>query len=282
MMAINKKIKRKITGFFYVLFIGFFVGSICFPFFWQLVNSFKTQGDLFSIPPIIFPTRWTLENYIDVFTRQPFHLYIKNSFVISTLVTLICIVVGSMASYSLSRTNIKGKKLFMLGLLTITLLPPITIINPIYRLLKSMGLLNTYWGLTLANTTVLLPMTVWFLQGFFQKIPRSLEESAEIDGASVIQVFTKIIVPLVAPGIFTVSILTFIGAWNQYLFAQVLNPLKIRRTVTVGITLYQTDYTIPWGTMTAASIVITIPLIILVLVMQKRIVSGLMDGGIKK
>jgi len=187
-----------------------------------------------------------------------------------------------MASYSLSRTNIKGKKLFMLGLLTITLLPPITIINPIYRLLKAMGLLNTYWGLALANTTVLLPMTVWFLQGFFQKIPRSLEESAEIDGASVIQVFTKIIVPLVAPGIFTVSILTFIGAWNQYLFAQVLNPLKIRRTVTVGITLYQTDYTIPWGTMTAASIVITIPLIILVLLMQKRIVSGLMDGGIKE
>jgi multiple sugar transport system permease protein len=160
MMAINKKVKRKISGFFYVLFIGFFIGSICFPFFWQLVNSFKTQGDLFSIPPIIFPTKWTLENYIDVFTRQPFHLYIKNSFVISTLVTLICIVVGSMASYSLSRTNIKGKKLFMLSLLTITLLPPITIINPIYRLLKAMGLLNTYWGLTLANTTVLLPMTV--------------------------------------------------------------------------------------------------------------------------
>lgn len=282
MMVINKKIKRRMSEFLYGLFIVCFVGSICFPFFWQLVNSFKTQGDLFSIPPIVFPTKWSLENYIDVFMRQPFHLYIKNSFVISILVTLICIVVGSMASYSLSRTNIKGKKLFMLGLLTITLLPPITIINPIYRLLKVMGLLNTYWGLALANTTVLLPMTVWFLQGFFQKIPRSLEESAEIDGASVLQVFTKIIVPLVAPGIFTVSILTFIGAWNQYLFAQVLNPLKIRRTVTVGITLYQTDYTIPWGTMTAASIVITVPLIIMVLVMQKRIVSGLMDGGIKE
>jgi len=278
----KKTPKQILQSLFYIVFFVFFVGSICFPFFWQLVNSFKTQVDLFSIPPVFFPTKWTLDNYKDVFTRQPFHLYLKNSFVISFMVTVICITVGSLASYAISRTNIKGKKLFLLCLLTITLLPPITIINPIYRLLKTMGLLNTYWGLTLANTTVQLPMTVWFLQGFFQKIPRSLEESAEIDGASVFQVFYRIIMPLVAPGIFTVSILTFIGAWNQYLFAQVLNPLKIRRTVTVGITLYQTDYTVPWGTMTAASIVITVPLIIMVLIMQKRIVSGMLEGGIKE
>lgn len=266
----------------YTIFVIFFVGNIIFPFIWQLLNSFKTQGDLFSIPPVFFPTKWTLDNYREVFTMQPFLLYLKNSFVISIMVTIICILVGSMASYSISRTDIKGKKIFMIGLLTITLLPPITIINPIYRLLKTMGLLNTYLGLTLANTTMQLPMTVWFLQGFFQKIPKSLEESAELDGASVLQIFFKIILPLVLPGVFTVGILTFIGAWNQYLFAQVLNPLKIRRTVTVGLTLYQTDYTVPWGTMTAASVIITFPLIIMVLIMQRRIISGMLDGGIKE
>jgi multiple sugar transport system permease protein len=274
--------KSKVKEGLYLLFVIFFVGNIIFPFLWQLINSFKTQVDLFSIPPVFWPSEWTLDNYREVFTMQPFLLYLKNSFVISTMVTIICILIGSMASYSISRTNIKGKKLFMVGLLTITLLPPITIINPIYRLLKTMGLLNTYLGLTLANTTLQLPMTVWFLQGFFQKIPKSIEESAELDGASVIQVFFRIILPLVLPGVFTVGILTFIGAWNQYLFAQVLNPLKIRRTVTVGLTLYQTDYTVPWGTMTAASVIITFPLIIMVLIMQRRIISGMLDGGIKE
>lgn len=274
--------KSKVKEGLYLLFVIFFVGNIIFPFIWQLINSFKTQVDLFSIPPVFWPSEWTLDNYREVFTMQPFLLYLKNSFVISTMVTIICILIGSMASYSISRTNIKGKKLFMVGLLTITLLPPITIINPIYRLLKTMGLLNTYLGLTLANTTLQLPMTVWFLQGFFQKIPKSIEESAELDGASVIQVFFRIILPLVLPGVFTVGILTFIGAWNQYLFAQVLNPLKIRRTVTVGLTLYQTDYTVPWGTMTAASVIITFPLIIMVLIMQRRIISGMLDGGIKE
>lgn len=274
--------KSKVKEVLYLLFVIFFVGNIIFPFVWQLINSFKTQVDLFSIPPVFWPTEWTLDNYKEVFMRQPFLLYLKNSFVISTMVTIICILIGSMASYSISRTNIKGKKLFMIGLLTITLLPPITIINPIYRLLKNMGLLNSYLGLTLANTTLQLPMTVWFLQGFFQKIPKSIEESAELDGANVIQVFFRIILPLVLPGVFTVGILTFIGAWNQYLFAQVLNPLKIRRTVTVGLTLYQTDYTVPWGTMTAASVIITFPLIIMVLLMQRRIISGMLDGGIKE
>ncbi len=273
---------KRLKSAFYLTSIILFIGLISFPFLWQAISSFKTQVDLFSIPPTIWPSKWTLENYHDVFTRQPFHLYIKNSVIIATVSTLLCISVGSMASYSISRTRIKGKKLFLICLLSITLLPPISIVNPVYRLMRSLDLLNTYTGLILINATMQLPMTVWFLQGFFQNIPTSIEESAEIDGANVFQIFYKIILPIVAPGIFTVSILVFIGAWNQYLFAQVLNPLKIRRTITVGIMLYQTDYTIPWGTLTAASIVVTVPLIILVLTMQKRIVSGLLDGGTKE
>lgn len=273
---------KKIKNSLYMMILVFFLMLICFPFLWQAISSFKTQVDLFSIPPTIWPSKWTLENYVDVFTRQPFLLYIKNSFIIASLSTLLCITAGAMASYSLSRTQIKGKKLFLICLLSITLLPPISIVNPVYRLMQSLNLLNTYTGLILINATMQLPMTVWFLQGFFQNIPASLEESAEMDGANIMQIFYKIILPVVAPGIFTVSILVFIGAWNQYLFAQILNPLKVRRTITVGIMLYQTDYTIPWGTLTAASIVVTVPLIILVLAMQKRIVSGLLDGGTKE
>ena len=147
--------------------------------------------------------------------------------------------------------------------------------------MRSLNLLNTYLGLAIVNIIFALPLAVWFLSSFFDTIPEELEESALIDGATIFQAFYKIILPLVAPGIFTVSILVFIAAWNQYLFAQILNPLKVRRTITVGITLYQTDYTVPWGTISAASIIVTVPLIILVLILQKKIISGLLEGGVK-
>ncbi len=281
MKKLTKKIKDLFKNIGYMIFFVFFVSSIAFPFFWQFINSFKTQRDLFSVPPTFWPKVWTLDNYIDAFTRQPFLLYIKNSFVIAILSTIIAITIGSMASYSISRTRIKFKKVYLIVLLSITLLPPITIINPIYMLMRSLNLLNTYLGLAIVNIVFALPLAVWFLSSFFETIPAELEESALIDGATIFQAFYKIILPLVAPGIFTVSILVFIAAWNQYLFAQILNPLKIRRTITVGITLYQTDYTIPWGTICAASIIVTIPLIILVLLLQRKIISGLLAGGVK-
>lgn len=276
-----KTIKKALQKIGYLIFFVFFVSSIAFPFFWQLINSFKTQRDLFSVPPTFWPQVWTLENYIHAFTRQPFLLYIKNSFVIALLSTIIAITVGSLASYSISRTKIKFKKIYLIILLSITLLPPITIINPIYLLMRSLNLLNSYLGLAIVNIVFALPLAVWFLSSFFDTIPEELEESALIDGATIFQAFYKIILPLVAPGIFTVSILVFIAAWNQYLFAQILNPLKIRRTITVGITLYQTDYTVPWGTISAASIIVTVPLIVLVLILQRKIISGLLEGGVK-
>ena len=277
----TKLLKIYLKKIGYLIFFIFFVSSIAFPFFWQLINSFKTQRDLFSVPPTFWPQTWTLQNYIQAFTRQPFLLYIKNSFIIALMSTVIAIIVGSLASYSISRTKIKFKKIYLVILLSITLLPPITIVNPIYMLMRSLNLLNTYLGLAIVNIIFALPLAVWFLSSFFDTIPEELEESALIDGATIFQAFYKIILPLVAPGIFTVSILVFIAAWNQYLFAQILNPLKIRRTITVGITLYQTDYTVPWGTISAASIIVTVPLIILVLILQKKIISGLLEGGVK-
>jgi len=275
------KNNKYLVNFLYLIFFIFFVGTIAFPFIWQFLNSFKTQRDLFSVPPTFWPTEWTLENYIDAFTRQPFLSYIKNSFVIAILSTFLSITIGSLASYSISRTNIKFKKTYLLLLLSITLLPPITIVNPLYMLMRSLNLLNSYLGLAIVNTIFGLPLAVWFLSGFFDTIPKELEESALIDGATIFQAFYKIIVPLVIPGIFTVSILVFIAAWNQYLFAQILNPLRVRRTITVGITLYQTDYTIPWGTISAASIIVTVPLLILVLLLQRKIISGMLEGGVK-
>jgi multiple sugar transport system permease protein len=167
-------------------------------------------------------------------------------------------------------------------LVVISLLPPVTIINPVFTLLSKIGLLNSYVGLALVITVLEMPLAVWFLSAYFEHIPVSLEESAEIDGATTWQVLTKIIIPLVKPGLFTIGILVFINAWNQYLFAQILNQYESYRMVTVGLTLYQTSDTIPWGALSAASVMTVIPLILIVLVLQKRIIDGMFEGGSKE
>ncbi len=273
--------KKNISKIALYLFMSVFVGAIILPFIWLLLGSVKNMRDLFSVPLKILPTELHPENYSDVFNRQPFGMYILNSLVISVLATVMIIIIGSMVSYSVARVDIKGKKLVMVALLSISLLPPITLLNPIYMLLSRMHLLNSWLGLALAIMATELPMAVWFLVGFFQSIPFEMEEASVIDGASMGVMFTKIILPLAAPGIFTISIMTFINAWNNYLFAQVFNPLPRARTVTVALTLFQIDNYLPWNIVSAASVIVTFPLIIIIFLLQKRIISGMMDGGVK-
>ena len=274
-----KTIKSKL---FYGLFFIGFMGSMIFPFLYLVFSSYMTQKDIISIPAKFIPTTWILDNYVRAFTQQPLITYLFNSFTMSILVVILCMIMGSMAAYSISRTNIKGKKVFLIFLLIISLLPPVTIINPIYMLISKLGLLNSYLGLAIVITVLEMPLAVWFLTSYFEGIPISLEESAEIDGASTLQIFVKIIMPLVKPGLFTVGILVFVKAWNQYLFAQILNQHGTHRMVTVGLTLYQTSDTVPWGALSAASMVTIIPLILIVLFMQRRILGGMLEGGNKE
>ena len=210
----NKTKKNIENGAFYV-FVITFVSSILLPFIWLILGSFKNMKELFNVPVQILPSTWNLDNYVAVFQSQPFGKYIINSFVISLMSTLIVIVIASMTSYSIARVEIKGKKIMLAALLSISLLPPVTLLNPIYQLLSKLHLLNSYLGLSMALVATELPMAVWFLTSFFQTIPMEVEESAMIDGASVTTTFTKILIPLITPGIFTVSILTFINAWNN-------------------------------------------------------------------
>ena len=186
-----------------------------------------------------------------------------------------------MTAYSLARTKIKGKKLILILLLSVSLLPPVTLLNPLYYMLSNMKLLNSLIGLSLVLTVVELPTAVWFLTSFFQTVPIDMEESAMIDGAGILKTFTSIILPLIGPGIFTISIMTFINAWNNYIFPSVFNPLPKARTVTVALTLYSTETMVPWHLISAAAVVVTLPLVIVVLLLQKKIISGIMDGGVK-
>ena len=189
------------------LFTLVFVVSIIAPFVWLALAAFKNMRELYASPVQILPSEINLNNFIEAFTVQPLAQYILNSVVVSLLSTVLIIIIGCMASFSLARTPIRGKKLILLLLLTITLLPPITLLNPIYLMMNKLGLLNTQLGLALVLVAIELPSAVWYLMTFFQTIPGDMEESAMIDGASIPQTFVRILLPIVSPGIFTISII---------------------------------------------------------------------------
>ncbi|HJD46965.1 MAG TPA: carbohydrate ABC transporter permease [Candidatus Mediterraneibacter norfolkensis] len=277
----RKHLNRKVSKIGMIIFSVVFVLLIILPFVWLALAAFKNMRELYASPVQILPSSLSLDNFIEAFTVQPMAQYILNSVIVSLVSTVLIIVIGCMASFSLARTKIKGKRLILLLLLTITLLPPITLLNPIYLMMSKMGLLNTRIGLALVLVAIELPSAVWYLMTFFQTIPDTIEESAMIDGATIPQTFVKILLPVVRPGIFTISIMTFINTWNNYIFPLVLNPTKDARVVTVALTMYSGDTYTPWNLIAAAAIVASIPLIIMVLAIQKRIISGMMDGAVK-
>ena len=277
-MAKNTSAAKKIFIVLLVLYLFIMV----FPLIYLVSASFMTTEDLAAIPAKLFPSSLKLTNYITAFTRQPLVRYVLNSFITSFLSVFICLATGCMASYALVRTRIKGKTMFLLFVLAISLLPTITIINPIYRMYSSMKLLNTRIGLSIISAVLDLPMTIWFLTAAFKSIPVSFEESAEIEGAGLGTVLMKVYVPLLKGSIFSIGIIDFISAWNKYLLSQVLNPFEEARTVVVGLTLYQLEISIPFEIVSAASVITIIPLFVIVLLFQKNILGGLLDGGIKE
>ena len=282
MQAVHSKPKSTVVknmglGVFTVIFVMLIVA----PFLWLLLAAFKTGKELYSMPVQILPSGFNFQNFADAFKMQPLAGYIVNSLVVAILSTVLIIIIASLVSFALARTQIKGKRLVLLMLLSISLLPPVTILNPIYLMMSNLKMMNTTYGLALVLVAIELPTAAWYLMSFFQTIPDALEESAMIDGANVVTIFCRILMPLVAPGVFTVSIMTFIAVWNNYLFASVLNPSKKARTVTVALTMYAGETTTPWNTIAAAAIVSCVPLVIMVLICQKRIVSGMVDGAVK-
>lgn len=276
------EMRRKTGKVGYVLFVIVFLLVMILPMFYMISASFMQDADLNSIPPKLLPSVPTIKNYIAAFAQQPLLRYVFNSFVITIIAVIICITVGSMASYALTRTNIRFKTTFLVFVLAISLLPTITLINPIFKMYSKLGLLNTHIGLALIVSVLDLPMTIWFLTAVLKNVPISFEESAKLDGANIFQIFFYILLPLLKASIFSISILVFIGAWNRFLLSQVLNQYEQYRTVVVGLTLYQTTHTIPFGVVAAAGMVTILPLLAMVLVFQKNILGGIMEGGVKE
>ena len=252
-----------------------------FPFYWLINTSLKTGPDLSTSS--LFPPNPTLDNFESIFKDSNFTNALKNSAIVALVTTALALIVGSFCAYALARLRIRFKFAILAIVLTITTFPQITIAAPIFKLWRDIGLYNTIPGLVIPYLTFALPLAIYILTSFFREIPRDLEEAALVDGATNFQAFYKVVVPLAAPGLATAGILTFIAAWNEFLLAITLTSSPAARTVPAAIAFFtgSTQFEQPLGTISAASVTISIPLIVMVLLFQKRIVAGLTAGAVK-
>lgn len=252
-----------------------------FPFYWLINTSLKTGSDLSSAE--LVPPNPSLKNYESIFEDSNFTTALKNSVIIAGTTTILALLIGSFAGYALARLRFRFKFLILAIVLSITTFPPISIAAPVFKLWTDIGLYDTYPGLVLPYLTFALPLTIYILASFFKEIPRELEEAALVDGATHFQAFRKVVVPLAAPGLVTAGLLAFIESWNQFLFAITLTSSPDARPVPAALAFFtgSQQFEVPLGTITAATVVITVPLVIVVLIFQKRIVAGLTAGAVK-
>jgi ABC-type glycerol-3-phosphate transport system permease component len=259
---------------------GLFVGSILFPLYWAVVSSFTPESRLFAAPSLV-PRVLVLEHYRALFGGRDFWTPVRNSLVVAGTTTALSIALGALCAYALARLRFRGKTLMLAFVLAVSMFPQISIVSPLYLLLRELRLLNTYPGLVLPYLTFAMPLTIWLLVGFFRQLPPELEEAGLMDGAGRLRTLWAIILPLSWPGLATTAILTFLYSWNEFLFALSFTLGPERYTVPVAITLFRGQYQVPWGQILAATVVATAPVAALVLVAQRRIVSGLTSGAVK-
>jgi ABC-type glycerol-3-phosphate transport system permease component len=260
--------------------LGLLLVALAFPLYWLVVASFTREASLFAHPSL-WPADAVLDHYRALFRERDFWTPVRNSLVVAGGTTVLCVILGAFAAYALARLSFRGKVPVLAFILAVTMFPQITIVSPLYLFLRRLHLINTYPGLILPYVTFAMPLTVWLLTGFFRRLPRDLEEAALVDGATRWQAFVKVVLPLALPGLATTAILTFIYCWNEFLFALSFTVGPDRQTVPVAIALFRGQYQVPWGEILAAAVVATIPVALIVLLFQRRIVHGLTAGAVK-
>lgn len=254
-----------------------------FPFYWAIVSSLKPSSEMFETPVSYWPRNIDFSNYRQVWDADFFRKALWNSLRVGFLTVALALTVGSLAAYAMGRMKFRGRSVILYLILALTMFPQIAILASLYRVLSNLGLNNTIWALVISYTTFSLPFTVWVLTGFFKAMPGELEEAALVDGASPIRVFWQILLPLALPGMVTTGLLAFIGTWNEYLFALTFTQDWGSKTVPLAIVAFSgnTAFEIPWGARLAASLTITLPLIVLVMIFQRKILAGLTSGAVK-
>lgn len=263
-----------------VLGLTVLLGFGALPLFWMVIASFTPEERLFE-GGWTGPGGWVLDHYRALWDERDFWMPIRNSFLVAGATTLVCVTIGAFAAYALARLRFRGKSLVLGFVLTVSLFPQISMVAPLYLLLRSLRLVDTYPGLVLPYLTFAMPLAVWFLVGFFRQLPGDLEEAALVDGATRWQSFARVLLPLAWPGLATTAILTFLYCWNEFLFALSFTLGPERHTVPVSIALFRGQYQVPWGQILAAATLATLPAAAVVLAFQRRIVQGLTAGAVK-
>lgn len=271
--------------------------AMIFPLFWQGLTSLKTRSEIWHAPPVwwpaeglsigkveglSFPAPRCAENYVSIFTREPFGRYLLNSLVVAGATTLLCLLIASLTAYALARLRFRGRDVVLALLLAVSMFPQTAIAPMLFLMLRAAHLIDTYPALILPYTTFTLPLAVWNLTTFFRRIPTELFDSAQVDGAGLPTLMTRIVLPLAAPAMATTAILTFIAAWNEFLFALFFTTSQSMRTVPVGISLFAGEYEAPWGQIAAATVLVSLPLMLAVFAAQRYIVSGLTSGAVNE
>ncbi|MGE6742633.1 carbohydrate ABC transporter permease [Allorhizobium pseudoryzae] len=252
-----------------------------FPALWILFTSLKTEAELTVKPITWLPHAPTIANYLQAFSDQPLHLFLFNSFMVALLSTCMTLLVSVLAAYALARLNLKYRGLILSAIIAVSTFPLVTLLVPLFEIMRALNLLNTWIALILPYTVLSLPVCTLMLVSFFEGIPRDLENAAMIDGCTRLGALFKVVVPLCAPGVFTAGILAFVNAWDEFLLALSFNSNPALRTLPVGIQLYQGEFAFPWPVISAALVVGIVPVAILIVIFQERVVSGLTAGGIK-
>lgn len=250
------------------------------PFLWQIVTSLKPDSELTRLPPV-FPEDPTLLHFFSIFQGHPLITIMVNSAAVAASVTLLSLVFGSFAAFGLAKLKIRFRPFIIGFVLSVSMFPPVAIVSPLFIIIRALGLRDTWLALIITHTPLSLPLSIWILTNFFREIPDEIYRAARVDGCTSFQVLYKIMLPLAAPGLFTAAILVFIFSWNEFLFALTFTSTPASRTIPVAIALFPGLHEIPWGDIAAATVAVTLPLILLVFAFQKRIIDGLTAGAVK-
>jgi multiple sugar transport system permease protein len=274
----NKTPTRKTLWGFAV--VGVLIYALI-PVIWIASLSLKTPESIGD--GSFLPTHWTLHNYTTAFKTGFFTAALRNSIGIALITTLIALAFASMAAYAITRLDFPGKTAILAGALAISMFPAISIVGGLYNVWRNIGLFDTWIGLILPYLSFSLPLSIYILSAFFREIPWDLEKAAQMDGATPLQAFRRVILPLAIPGVFTAGILAFIAAWNDFLFANVLTATNSARTAPVALSYFTgaSQFQQPAGAIAAGAVIVTVPILIMVLIFQRRIVSGLTAGAVK-
>jgi ABC-type glycerol-3-phosphate transport system permease component len=253
---------------------------LLFPIYWMVAASATPESRLFQSPPLV-PDALSFEHYRALFNERDFWIPIRNSLIVATMTTLVVLPMAVLCAYAVARLRFRGRGLLLALLLAVSMFPQISIVPPLYLMLRELRLLDTYPGLVFPYVTFSAPLAVWLLTAFFRQLSPELEEAAMLDGASRVRALWDVILPVAAPGVATAAILTFLYCWNEFLFALSFTLGPDRYTVPVAVTLFRGRYQVPWGQVLAATVVATIPVALLVMTCQRRIVAGLTAGASK-